>query len=96
MGIVDLVVFFLIIYPFGILVGLVFWSLVIDGVLEMRGWENFPKQKSRIVVVSNHPSLVEPILMLGLFFHLYWRHPLKYGPSTLADRKALEAENHTS
>lgn len=83
----NFVVFSLFTYPVGVLIGLVFWLLRFFGVLEVKGWQNFPHWRSRVIVTSNHPSLVEPILLVGLFFHQYIFRPFKYGPWTLADKK---------
>jgi 1-acyl-sn-glycerol-3-phosphate acyltransferase len=66
--------------------GLVFWILRLMGILRVEGWKNFPKQKGKILLVSNHPSLVEPVLLSGLFFHQYAIRP-KLGPFTLADKR---------
>ncbi len=85
--VVNTVVFLLFTYPAGLCIGVVFEFLWGSGILEVRGWENFPKQKGKILLISNHPSLVEPVLLIGVFFHQYVLRPFKYGPWTLADRK---------
>ncbi|HEY5037928.1 MAG TPA: lysophospholipid acyltransferase family protein [bacterium] len=83
----SVVVFFLFTYPVGLVIGIGFWLLRLVGVLKVKGWGNFPHWRQRVLVVSNHPSLVEPILLTGLFFHQYVLRPFKYGPWTLADRR---------
>ena len=74
-------------YPFGILVGLSFWVLRLLGVAKVLGWENFPHWKKGVLVVSNHPSLLEPIILTGLFFHQYLLRPFRFGPWNIPDRK---------
>ena len=83
----NVMVFILFTYPVGMLMGMNFWLLRFFGILKVRGWQNFPKQKGKILVVSNHPSLVEPLLLVGLFFHQYALRPFRCGPWTLADRR---------
>jgi 1-acyl-sn-glycerol-3-phosphate acyltransferase len=84
----NAVVFFLFTYLLvGIGLGIVFWLLRLIGVLEVRGWENFPHWRKRVLVVSNHPSKVEPGLLIGMFFHQYLLRPFQYGPWIMADRK---------
>ncbi len=80
------VVFYLFTYPVGIVIGAIFWFLRFIGIVQIKGWEKFPRQRGKVLLVSNHPSLVEPILLIGMFFHQYIFHP-KSGPYTLADRK---------
>jgi len=81
------VVYLLFTYPVGLCIGLAFWLLKILGVLKVKGWENFPHWQERVLVVSNHPSLLEPALLIGLFARQYAVRPLRYGPYTLADKK---------
>lgn len=85
--IVNVVVFLLFTYPAGLLIGVVLDRLWCTGLLELRGWENFPRQKGKILVVSNHPYKGEQFLLTGLFFGQYLLHPFKYGPYTVADAK---------
>ena len=79
------VVFLLFTYPAGLLIGVVFEGLCACGLLEVKGSENFPRQKGRILVVSNHPYKGEQFLLTALFFVQYLLHPFKYGPYTMAD-----------
>ncbi len=84
----TVLVFWLLTYPVG---GIgtwvafeILWGL---GCLEIKGIENFPKQKGRILLCPNHCSLVEPILLIGLFGPKYLLRPWKYGPWNLADNQ---------
>jgi 1-acyl-sn-glycerol-3-phosphate acyltransferase len=73
-------------YPLGILIGIIFWLFRFLGIAKVRGWENFPKWQGRVVVVSNHPSLLDPIILIGLFFPQYLVRPFKYGPWNMAEK----------
>lgn len=81
------IVFVLFTYPVGVLIGIVFWTLRLVGILHVRGWDNLPRQKGKVIIVSNHPYRGEQVLLTGLFFHQYVFHPWKYGPWSLADRR---------
>jgi len=80
-------VFLLFTYPAGLLIGGVLGLLRVAGFLEIKGWENFPRQKGKILLVSNHPYKGEQFLLTGLFLGQYLLRPLKYGPYTIADAK---------
>lgn len=82
----DAAVFLLFTYPFGILVGMSFWLFRFLGIARVSGWENFPRWQEKILVISNHPSLLEPIILTGLFFHQFLWRPFKYGPWNMAEK----------
>lgn len=73
-------------YPVAVLGGLVLWLLRLVGFIDIRGLENFPVGQRSVLVVSNHPSLWEPIVLIGLFFPRYVFHPLKYMPWSTPDQ----------
>lgn len=81
----DLTVLILFTYPVWVVIGTTLELLEFVGIAEVVGRKNFPKQKGRIVLVSNHPSLVEPIILAGLFFRRFSLRP-RYGPWTLIDK----------
>lgn len=81
--------FFLLTYLIcGMVIGLSFWSLYLLGCIKVRGLKNLPGfwRKNGVVFVSNHPSLVEPVLLIGLLFFHYLVRPFKYGPYTVAEQ----------
>lgn len=85
--ILTVLVFWLFTYPIGMAIWIAFEVLSRWGFLEVRGIRNFPKQKGSVLLVSNHCSLVEPILLIGPFGPKYALHPWKYGPWNLADNQ---------
>ncbi len=85
--VVDFILFFLFAYPAGIVIGIRHWLLRIFGTIKVKGWENFPSWTTRVLVVSNHPSLEEPSQLIGMFLPQYLLRPFKYGPKTLADKE---------
>ena len=84
--IVNLLIFLVFTYPYGIVIGIIFRLLVILGKIRILHWERFPHWKKRIILVSNHPSLLEPFLLPALFFREYFLHPFKYAPWSTPDR----------
>jgi len=85
--VMNATVFFLFTYPAGIVMGVALWFFRFFGILKAKGLENFPKQKGKILLVSNHPWKGEQFLLIGLFFSQYFLQPFRYGPWSMADRK---------
>lgn len=83
----NAVMYLLFTYPFGIFIGISFWLLRLLGINKIHGWKNFPHWEKGVLVVSNHPSLLEPIILIGLFFHQYLLRPFQFGPWNIPDRK---------
>ena len=74
------------VYTFGLLLGLSFCLLRILGRIKITHKERFPKKEKGILVVSNHPSLLEPILLPLLFFGQYIFHPFSFTPWSIPDK----------
>ena len=77
-----------VVYTFGVVLAALFL-----GLFRWLGWvkifhpERFPHFRGRLIVVSNHPSLlVETILIPLLFWREYLRHPLTLTPWVTPDR----------
>src|ERR1035437_5712220 len=75
-------------YFVGILIGLCLLLLRVLGIWKVKGMENFPTLEQKgghgLILVSNHPSLLEPIALIGLFMPWYILRPI-YGPWNIAD-----------
>ena len=56
-------------------------------VTRLHGLENLPSKKERLFISSNHPSLLEPQVLVSLFGPEYIVRPYRYGPFSLADKK---------
>ena len=81
------IVFILFTYPFiGMFIGIFFWLLVAIRIVKIRGWENFPHFHKSVVMISNHQTLWDWFILIGLCFHQYVFHPFKFSPYTMADK----------
>jgi len=79
-------VFWTLTYPFGILLGVLFHLLRILKILRIRNLEYFPYFQKKLVLVSNHASLWDPIILVGLFFKQYFFHPIRFCPWSTPDK----------
>ena len=84
--ITDKIVLLGAVYSIGILLGSLFYLLKTLGTIQILHWERFPKKPANLILISNHPSLVEPILLPALFFRGYIFHPFKFTPWSTPDR----------
>ncbi len=71
--------------PIGVFMGLFFFLLRIIGQIKIIHPERFPHWKRKLIVVSNHPSLLETVLVPSLFFHQYAVNPFAYAPVNTPD-----------
>lgn len=78
------VILFLI-YPFGLLLGITFVTLRWIGTIKIAHWERFPHFGEGILLVANHPSLLDPFLLAAMFYKRYLLNPLN-GPLIVADQ----------
>jgi 1-acyl-sn-glycerol-3-phosphate acyltransferase len=85
--IIDNVSFFIFLYPLGLFGGIIFWLLVRLGKIEIKNRERISQIDSGSLLVSNHPSLLEPLIIAFLLFPLYRRHPFAYRPWSTPDSK---------
>lgn len=72
---IDGIVFWVFTYPFGVLLGILLYLLKFFGILTIKHPERLPLGQKKVILVSNHPSLWEPILLVPLFFRHYLFHP---------------------
>jgi len=82
----DALIFLGITYPYGVLSGIIFWVLSFLNLIKVRHFERFPRRQGKIILVSNHPSLLEPFLLPALFFQDYFWHPFRFAPWSTPDR----------
>jgi 1-acyl-sn-glycerol-3-phosphate acyltransferase len=78
--------FWCIVYPSAVIVGRLIWLFRKFGWIRISGFENLPQEGS-VLLVSNHPSLWEPIILPCLFFLQYWFPPVRRIPYCVADSK---------
>lgn len=81
--------FFCSCFPVGIMLGLLLTMLRLLGRVEIQHRERLPRFQRNMVVVSNHPSLLEPALLPALFFLEYLVHPLRFSPWSTPDKEGL-------
>ncbi len=64
---------FILVWTIGIVGGFLFWLLVTFGGIQLKGYrkEKFKPRGKGLVVISNHPSLLDPIILCFLFFWDY-------------------------
>ncbi len=74
-------------YLAGVLLGILFYLLRVTGRVKIKNWSRFPKKPQRLILVSNHPSLWEPQLVVALFFRNYFFNPNKYAPWSTPDKE---------
>ncbi len=86
--------FLVAVYVMGTVVGLIILMLRSFRRIEIINYKGLPKYKDNpelfkngLIVVSNHRSLLEPILIPGLFFGHYFSHPFKLSPWNVAEEK---------
>jgi len=85
--IVDLIVLFLAVYIVGTLVAILFYLFRLIGRIRVLHQERFPHYQGKLIVVSNHLSLLEPILLPALFFKEFFFHPIRFSPWSTPDKK---------
>ena len=84
--VLNVLIFLGITYPYGVLSGIIFWALSSLNLIKVRHFERFPRGQEKIILVSNHPSLLEPFLLPALFFWDYFWHPFKFAPWSTPDK----------
>ena len=86
-NIVKHLTFLFITYPAAIILGLALLSLRLCGRIKVLNYQRFPKWRRKMIVVSNHPSLLETILLPALFFRQYLVNPYRYAPWSTPDAR---------
>ena len=74
-------------YLYGVGVGLVLLLLRMVGLIVVKHPERFPSQKGGILLVANHPSVLEPFLLVGLFTRKFLLDVVRYGPWSAPDER---------
>lgn len=73
-------------WPIGVLWGIVFEVLCLLRIFQVKNFDHFPYPAEKIIIVANHPSVIDPFLLAGLFFGQYFWHPFKKRPAIIADK----------
>lgn len=80
--------FLLSVYIFGgVLLGGIVFLLKVVGLIKIKHNISPEVFENGLIVVSNHPSLIDPLLISSLFCGQYMRHPFKSSPWNIAEAK---------
>lgn len=75
------------VYTGGVLLGGIVFSLKVVRLIKIKHNIDPKLLKNGFIVVSNHPSLIDPLLISNLFFRQYMKHPIRYSPWNIAETK---------
>lgn len=82
----NILTFLFLTIPIGVFCGLFFFMLRIIGQIKILHYERFPHWKRKLIVVSNHPSMLETLLVPTLLlFRQYAVRPFAYAPINTPD-----------
>lgn len=65
------------VYTVGPVIGLFLWLLIKIKIVKIIRPERFPHFRGKVILVSNHPSLMEPLLIACLCWMGYLMHPFR-------------------
>lgn len=73
---------------FGVILGVICLACRMAGLIKVLHPERFPnlRKEGNVLVVSNHPSLLEPFLLAVVLFFRWFIFSLKYAPWNAADK----------
>ncbi len=74
-------------YGYGFFGGALFHLLRFLNIIRVFHYERFPRYQENLVLVANHPSLLEPLLLPALFFPEYIFYPRKLVPWSTPDKR---------
>lgn len=83
--ILDAFLYLLFTIPCGVVIGVAVLYLRWRGYIKLVHPEHFPLWQRGVIIASNHPSLLEPILLPGLFLRQFLFHPFLFGPWSTPD-----------
>ncbi|MCR4325575.1 MAG: 1-acyl-sn-glycerol-3-phosphate acyltransferase [Patescibacteria group bacterium] len=79
-------------YVAGAVIALVFYVLRATRVVRVEHRERVPRRQSSLLIISNHPSLLEPFVIPSLFFTEWALSPRIWGPWSTPDRGNLRTK----
>ena len=84
------VLFIVFTYPCGVLLGCGLMFLRMIGFIRVRNKGRIPWDAKAMEIASNHPSILDPLVLLLLFFPECILHPFRYVPYIAADKKLFD------
>ena len=89
--IVNVAIILFFIYPFALVWGLLFLlgSLRVRGRCKflITGYEHLLAIREQTILVSNHPSVIDPFIVAALLIPKFLAHPIRFCPRIVADKK---------
>lgn len=87
-GVLEAAALLLLVYPLGLLLGLFFLAGRKCGAVKVFGIERLSclKKLDKKIIVSNHPSVIDPFLVAVLLFEYYAFNPWRHAPLIVADK----------
>lgn len=82
-------VIFFFIYPAAVFLGFILKILCRRGLVKVLNEDRIPHFKEKVIFVYNHPSMLDPLIVVGLLLNGFLFNPLKYGPLVVSDRKNI-------
>lgn len=73
------------VYTAGLVIGIFLWLLARIKIVKIIHSERFPHFRGKVILVSNHPSLMEPLLIVCLCWMGYLLHPFRLTPIGVID-----------
>lgn len=74
------------VYTIGVILAVLLGLFRVFRRIRILHWKRFPRGQGGLILISNHPSLLEPILLPALFYKDYLLHPLKFSPWSTPDK----------
>jgi len=78
----------LLVYPLGLLFGLLFWFGRLCRAIKVLHIERLAclQELDKVIIASKHPSVIDPFLVAVLLFEYYVFNPWRHAPLIVADR----------
>lgn len=76
-------------YPIGAILWIIFWLLRLLKIIRIQNQERFPVNFDKLVIVANHPSVIDPFLVAMLCLNSCMRHPFKKAMLIFADKASF-------
>ena len=83
----DALFIILVAYSAGTFLALLFGLLQLLRRIKVKNPRRIPAWRKNVLIVSNHPSLIETVLIPNLFFWEYVLHPVQFLPISTPDKK---------
>ena len=83
----EKVVFLLFTYPIGVFLGIVFSIARALKIVRVVGKERIFRPSEALLVICNHPAILETFLIPFLFFKYFLFRPFRYAPYSVPDKR---------